>query len=511
MKKLLQRIMVLSFAVFLIVFIITQAAPSEIKSLDDLKGKRIGFITGKTFESHISEVIEDPQKRYYNSYSDLLAALKSGNIDAIMCDEPTARAMCRDSDGVRFLCNTSIETEYVFAFADTPDGDALCSEFNEYLLQIKNNGTLNEIADIWFGYDESKKELEFEEFKDARTLSFASNAETPPFIYEKDEKLAGYEADILNRFCKAHGYNFKYSTMPFSSILQSFQTGQTDIAADVITVTDERGDKLKFSAPDFHGNISVVVKDENATKTTIGIANITQGLKNNFATEDRWKLIVSGICITLLISCLSAVFGAGFGFLLLMLLRCRYKLLRYITTAFIKVIQGVPIIILLMILFYIVFVRTPLPPVGVAAAAFSINFGTTVASVMNTSINAVHPGQTEAALAMGYTPSQTLFKILMPQAAQHFMPILKSAFVSLVKTTSIVGYIAIGDLTKATDVIRSRTYEAFFPLLLTAAIYFILSWLLTLLLSRIEIKFDPKRRTNKLKGVVTNGSNDQNS
>lgn len=511
MKKHIQRIIVLTFAILLIISIAVLAAPNGITSLDDLSGKRIGLITGKTFFSLIDDVIERPHKKLYNSYTDMIAALKSGNLDAFMCDEPTARAICRADDGVKLLCNTSIETEYVFAFADTPDGNALCAEFNEFLARIKINGTLNDIAEIWFGDDESRKNVYFKKFDGRRTLNFASNAETPPFIYDKGDNLAGYEGDIFNRFCIEHRYNYNYSTMPFSSILQSFQTGQTDIAADVITVTAERATKLLFSKPDFHGNISVVVRNENAKKAPVTISGISQGFKNNFAVEQRWKLIVSGILTTLLIATLSAVFGTLFGFMLLMLLRCRSRLLNRITSVFIKIIQGVPILIILMIMFYIVFVHTPIPPVGVAVVAFSISFGATVASVINTCINAVHPGQTEAATAMGYTPAKTLFKILMPQAAQHFVPILKASFVSLVKTTSIVGYIAINDLTKVSDMIRSRTYEAFFPLLLTAAIYFVISWLLTLILSSIEIKFDPKRRTNILKGVVTDGSNDQNS
>lgn len=511
MKKHIQRIIILIFTVSLIISLAALAAPKSIGSLDELKGKRIGLITDKTFYNDIDYVIEYPQKQLYNSYADMIAALKSGNLDAFMCDEPTARAICRSDDGVKFLCNTSIETEYVFAFAETHDGDALRTEFNEFLAKIKSDGTLHEIADIWFGEDESKKVLKFEKFEGRRTLNFASNAETPPFVYEKNSNLEGYEADILCRFCKEYRYNVNYSNIPFSSILQSFLTGQMDIAADVISVTAEREAKLNFSKPDFHGSISVVVRDENTKKAPVTISGISQGFKNNFAVENRWKLITSGIGITLLISILSGIFGIALGFLLLILLRCKRKLISVLTSVFIKIVQGIPILILLMFLFYIVFCNTPLPPVGVAITAFTIYFGTTVASVINASITAVHPGQTQAAMAMGYTYWQTLFKILLPQAAQHFTPIIKNAFVSLVKTTSIVGYIAIADLTKVSDNIRSRTYEAFFPLLLTAAIYFVLSQLLTLLFSSIEVRFDPKRRTNLLKGVVTDGGNNQNS
>ncbi|MBR0366137.1 MAG: amino acid ABC transporter permease, partial [Clostridia bacterium] len=257
--------------------------------------------------------------------------------------------------------------------------------------------------------------------------------------------------------------------------------------------------------------ISIVVRNPDTKRGMITAASVSQGIKNNFVVEERWKLILSGLNITLFISVLSGIFGTLFGFVFLILLRVRNRFISKLTSAFINIVQGIPMLILLMVLFYIVFVRTPISPILVSVVAFSVNFGTGMAAVINTCINAIPAGQTEAATAMGYTYWQTLFKILMPQAAEHFRPMLKSSFMTLVKTTSIVGYIAISDLTKVTDVIRSRTYEAFFPLILTAVLYFLISWLLTLIFSMIEVKFDPKRRKDLPKGVIIDGSNDKNT
>lgn len=120
---------------------------------------------------------------------------------------------------------------------------------------------------------------------------------------------------------------------------------------------------------------------------------------------------------------------------------------------------------------------------------------------MLSGINAIDPGQREAAAAMGYTSAQTFEKIIFPQAARHFLPVLKGEYISLVKMTSIVGYVAVQDLTKMSDIIRSRTYEAFFPLIVTAVIYFLLSFGLSSLLGLIEIRIDPKHRPRTLKGV----------
>lgn len=110
-------------------------------------------------------------------------------------------------------------------------------------------------------------------------------------------------------------------------------------------------------------------------------------------------------------------------------------------------------------------------------------------------IAAVGNKQYEGARALGYNRNQTLFYVLLPQAARHIFPRYKNEIIGLIKETSIVGYIAVSDLTKMSDIVRNRTYEAFFPLISTAVIYFAITGILIVMVNRVEIKFDPKRRT----------------
>ena len=120
---------------------------------------------------------------------------------------------------------------------------------------------------------------------------------------------------------------------------------------------------------------------------------------------------------------------------------------------------------------------------------------------------AVDHGQTEAAYALGFTDLQTFFTVILPQAAIHFMPSLKEEVTMLIKSTSVVGYIAVQDLTKMGDIVRSRTYEAFFPLIAVAAIYFVLAGILNLVTSAIERRITPSRRKPEdiLRGIKTEG------
>ena len=155
-----------------------------------------------------------------------------------------------------------------------------------------------------------------------------------------------------------------------------------------------------------------------------------------------------------------------------------------------------------MILYYLVFGSVEISGILVAVVGFSINFAAYVSEMMRTGIEAVDKGQHEAAAALGFNRLQVFARITFPQAARHVLPVFKGEFISMVKMTSIVGYIAIQDLTKMSDIIRSRTYEAFFPLIATALIYFVIAYVMTHGLTLVEMKIDPKRRARVLKGVA---------
>ena len=212
-------------------------------------------------------------------------------------------------------------------------------------------------------------------------------------------------------------------------------------------------------------------------------------------------MILSGLGVTALIALGAALLGTALGFGLCLLRRSRNRILSGVTAAFIRLIQGIPVLVLLMVLFYVVFAGARLDGIVVSILGFSINFGVYVAEMIRTGINAVDPGQWEAAAALGFGRVKTFTKIIAPQALRHTLPVYKGEFISMVKMTSVVGYIAVQDLTKVTDLIRSRTFEAFFPLILTAVLYFLLAWILTSLLSVVERRIDPKRRRRAVKGV----------
>lgn len=475
--------------------------PQGITDISQLAGLDIGIQTGSAYDAMADAHIDDAQKKYYASFTDMAIAVAQGKISAFLVDEPIARILCSEQKGIRYLDDYISSDNYAFAFPKTDEGGALRGRFNEFLSEIRGDGTLNEIEDKWFGTDESSQTVSYPgEAGASGTLRFITNSGSAPFSYVKDGEIVGYDVDILCRFCEKYGYGLEILDADFAAIIPALVSEKADLAACCITVTEERAQSVYFSDADYEGGVVIVVADDSEAAGQTGFfGSLKESFYKNFVRESRWKMLLSGLGITVLISVCSGVLGAVLGFGICMMRRCHNKILCTAAAVYIRIMQGTPILVFLMILYYVVFGKSDISPVVVAIIGFAVNFSAYVSEMMRTGIESVDKGQNEAALALGYTKRQSFFKVVFPQAARHFLPVIKGEFVSLVKMTSIVGYITIQDLTKASDIIRSRTYEAFFPLIVTAVIYFVISWLLTVGLGRIEIRLDPGRRGKKRK------------
>jgi polar amino acid transport system substrate-binding protein len=196
------------------------------------------------------------------------------------------------------------------------------------------------------------------------------------------------------------------------------------------------------------------------------------------------------------------LFGTLIGALICYMKMSKNKVLAATAEAYITLLRGLPVLVLLMIIYYVVFASVNINPVIVSVIAFGLNFGAYVSEMFRTSIQGIDKGQKEAAIAGGFTNFQAFRFIILPQALKSILPVYKGEFISMVKMTSIVGYIAVQDLTKASDIIRSRTFDAFFPLFMTALLYFIIAYLLTRLLDLIEVSADPRKKSRNRRKEV---------
>ena len=203
----------------------------------------------------------------------------------------------------------------------------------------------------------------------------------------------------------------------------------------------------------------------------------------NFLDDSRWQFIVSGLKNTIIITFFAVLLGVFLGFLIAIVRSThdktgKLKILNVICRVYLTVIRGTPTMVQLLIVYYVIFATVDPGKVIVAIIAFGMN---SAAGIMS-----IDQGQFEAGRSLGLNYTQTMTKIILPQAVKNILPALGNEMIVLLKETSISGYIGLTDLTRGGDIIRSQTYSALFPLLAVAAIYLVIVCFLTYLVGRLE-------------------------
>lgn len=211
----------------------------------------------------------------------------------------------------------------------------------------------------------------------------------------------------------------------------------------------------------------------------------------NFIKEDRWQYITDGLLVTLKITVLAVLLGIVIGFVVA-IIRSTYdktgklKIANFICRVYLTVIRGTPVVVQLLIIYYGIFASVNIEKMIVAVIAFGINSGAYVAEIVRSGIMSIDKGQFEAGRSLGFNYVQTMIYIIIPQAFKNVLPALGNELIVLLKETSVSGYIAMEDLTKGGDIIRSRTYDAMMPLLAVAAIYLIVVVIMERLVGKLE-------------------------
>ena len=211
----------------------------------------------------------------------------------------------------------------------------------------------------------------------------------------------------------------------------------------------------------------------------------------NFIEDDRWKYIVNGLGNTIKITLFAVLLGIALGFLVAIIRSTfektgKLKLLNLLCRVYLTVIRGTPVLIQLLLIYFVVFGSVRIDKSLVAILAFGINSGAYVAEIFRSGIMSIDNGQFEAGRSLGFNYTHTMLYIIMPQAFKNVLPALGNEFIVLIKETSVAGYIAIQDLTKGADIIRSRTYSAFMPLMAAAVIYLVMVMIFTYFVQRLE-------------------------
>lgn len=495
-KKYASVALMLLMTVVMIFGTVPAAYASEYKTIEELNGKKIGVQTGCLYETHIADRCPDAEIQYFTMPQDMILALNSNKIDAYLIEEVGYYATSAVHPELATLEESAGLCEAAVIIGNNDKQERLLREINEFIAKhnSQGDGMLDEMFKYWVeDFDAEKSKTEQGGFTGENgELIIACEGGYEPFSYVNDEGDCGYDVDFMYRFCREYGYTPNIQRVAFESIAPGAESGKYDIGLNII-LSDERDDNACLSDVYYTCDIFMVVPEE--IDEGVGfIDKMKDNFNNTFIKESRWKLFASGAGITLMITLSSIILGTAIGFAVFMICRKGNKIANGITNGVLWLIQGMPTVLLLMILYYIIFGSTRLSGTVVAIVGFTLIFACSMYEMLSVGFGAIGNGQYEAATALGYSDRQSFFKILLPQAAKHFLPIYKSEVVTLIKETSVAGYIAIQDLTKISDLVRARTYQAFFALIFTAIIYFVISGALTRIVGMIEKKVDPKCR-----------------
>lgn len=475
--------------------------------LNAFRRAELGAVTGSLYGGYCRELFPNARISEFNNFSDVLMALRQGKVAGTMLDRPNFNAVKRTDSKLSAVNVPQYSVEIGFGFQKTEEGYALQAQMNSFLDKLRADGRLDSMLDKWYGETEPSVSVPLEELKEnPKTLRVSIDTTRKPFVYMYEGKPVGFEIEAMYLFCKEYGYNVEIEDVSFASGLAGLAGEKYDLVCGGLYMTPERKESVNFSEPYMVADVVMATYEKSGMGNFF--ASIGESFEKTFIRESRWKLIVKGILTTLLISVCAVLGGTVLGFLLYLAARSKNRALSSVTRVFTKIysklITGTPTLVVLMLLFYVVFGRSDLGGTVVAIIGFILTFGSFVYGQLSLTVEAVDKGQTEAAYALGYSRNRTFFRIVLPQAMKMFLPVYSAEIVGLIKATSVVGYIAVNDLTKMGDIIRGNTYEAFFPLIAVAVIYFMITWGAAALLGIMQRKFEPKRRKKKniLKGVV---------
>ena len=440
-------------------------------TLADFETASIGILTGSSYDPMVKERFPEAEQVYYSTTTDMILSTEQGKIDGFICDSPYYAAALWEGANLDAVEEPVDQTPAAFAFSKSDADSRLAAQMNEFILASEENGLLEDLEEKWLNEEEPpiEEHPDYENLSGGNgTITVAVDVESKPLVYLKDNRFTGYEIEFLVLFAEEYGYQLDLRNVSFNSILPGIHADKYDMGAAGFTITEERKESVTFSESYLTVDALMVIRGSRGeasggaaaaedSEEAGFFAGLAESFEKTFLRENRWKMIVEGIGVTLLISICSMIGGSALGFGLYMLSRARNHIIRSAALGaariYSRIMAGTPTVVVLMILYYVIFGRIEnISGVPVSIVGFSLTFGSFVYSHLSVCVGSVDKGQTEAAYALGYPRN-----------------------------------------------------KAFFPLFAMAAVYFLLTWILSILLNRIKLYFDPRRRSQKqiLKGVKT--------
>ena len=472
-----------------------------IRTAADLRGKHVAHMSSDFHKRELRALQPAIAFDPYSEYAFAFESLRKGKIAAISIGRTYADFWLAKYPG---------EFRIAFDYADDtcafllPKGSPFKPRLDAEIRKMNAGGESARIYAKWCAAAKSGKAAKLPAFPpppgNAPVVKVACAALSEPWCFVAADGVVGIDIEILLTAAHRLGWRLVPKSYSWGGMVDAVNGGKTDIACGgiytggnefpTVDVSEKYADE-RMCVMALNGGGAAAQASAGSSWIADAAASLKASFVRTFVTEGRWRMMADGLGITLLITFLASALGTLLAFPLWMARTSRNRFVSACARWYISILQGTPVLVLLMVLFYLVFGKVDIDGIWVAVLGFALNSSAYFGEMLRSGINSIPAGQTEAALALGYPPRRAFFRFVLPQAVRAVLPVYRGELISTLKATSIVGYIAINDLTKASDLVRSRTYESFFPILTTAFIYFVAAWLLAWALDRLGRRLDP--------------------
>lgn len=477
----------------------------EFGSYTSLEGKhKLAVITGGACIDKVKARFPEGEIVYCNSIGDGILAVQNKKADAFFHDGPVLNFACSVYKDFGLIPEKFYQEKYCFLTSKDETGITIKNNFNEWLANYKTSGKLEESYKFWTSNEEARL-FDFDSLPGEKgTIKVGLFLDSRPATFLYNNTFTGFPDEIIYEFCKDNGYKAEFLPETAESFIPAITSHKIDIMTGFIAYTDERAEKVEYTDTICEDGIAAFVRRVSKDKSGSIIDWFVSGFKKTFIDEDRYKMIFKGLGTTLLITISSFILANILGACFCSLSLSKRKWVKGFNSVYQYIIQGTPVVVILMILYYIIFGNVRVSGEFIAIIGFSLVSGAGLAQLFKGGIESVDRGQKEASLALGFSRTQTFMGITLPQTIRKILPAYFRELISLLKATSIVGYISVIDLTRTGDIIRSATFEAFFPLIAVAIFYFVIIALLLMVLGFIQ------KALNKRKEVPVKKEEKQN-
>ncbi|MCQ2551995.1 MAG: transporter substrate-binding domain-containing protein [Clostridia bacterium] len=480
-------------------------ADKQYKKISDLNGKYIGMTMGSTYINQLAEndKLSDAQVSYIMSENDGIAMLLAGKIDAFATERLKAENYIRKQPGMVILDEPLASASYSFAFKS---GNFLKEEFSEAIVELKKDGTIDELFDKWMNYVPGETTTISQTWRGTKTLTCVCEPSVDVLCFtNENDYVIGFDIDVILSVAQKLGYRVSFERKVYSELLPMVSGAYADLACSGIIADTSRSSFVEYCEEYLPADSVLVVREGSQNGAKNVLRSRKDRLSRAFLDEDRWVRLGKGT-LTTIGFCIIVMLGS-------LIVGWLFFILNYQIGGFLPKLIGaigafidlIPALTWIFIVYYIVFAGVSRSNYIAGLVAFIIMNSFGVSGILSGCVASVSAGEKEAAKSMGYTKLTALKKIYLPQTKSQLLDGLKGVTIGTIKMSSLIELIAVNDLQAMADAVRAETADPYITLVFAALVYAILVYISSKLINKIDASTSIVRSEEEIKNRILKG------